>query len=119
MNLTGLFDLSLQNRRSFPALEFVGQEYTFGDIDARSNRMARLLASRGLKQGDRLCVYLGNGVGIIDLFLACVKLGVIFVPINILYKEREINHILQDARPSAAVTATDNFPSGVARWGIR
>ena len=30
----------------------------------------------------------------IDLYLACVKLGVIFVPINILYREREITHIL-------------------------
>ena len=30
----------------------------------------------------------------IDLYLACVKLGVIFVPINILYKEREIAHIV-------------------------
>jgi malonyl-CoA/methylmalonyl-CoA synthetase len=53
--------------------------------------MARLLASRGLKAGDRLCVYLSNGVGIIDLFLACMKLGLIFVPINILYKERSLS----------------------------
>jgi malonyl-CoA/methylmalonyl-CoA synthetase len=119
MNLTNLFDLSFQGRRSFPALQFVGQEFTFGDIDTRSNRMARLLASRGLKPGDRLCVYLSNGAGIIDVFLACVKLGVIFVPINILYKEREISHILSDARPSAVVTSTDQFPATVPRWGIR
>jgi malonyl-CoA/methylmalonyl-CoA synthetase len=119
MNLINLFDLSLQSRRTFPALQFVGQEFTFGDIDARSNRMARLLASRGLKPGERLCVYLSNGVGIIDLFLACMKLGVIFVPINILYKEREIDHILLDAKPAAVVTATENFPATVSRWGIR
>ena len=35
----------------------------------------------------------------IDLYLACVKLGVIFVPINILYRDREIAHILHDAEP--------------------
>ncbi len=81
--------------------------------------MARLLAGRGMKRGDRLCVYLPNGVGIIDLFLACIKLGVIFVPINILYREREINHILQDAGPTAVVTASERFPSPVPRWGIR
>ena len=34
----------------------------------------------------------------IDLYLACVKLGVIFVPINILYRDREIAHILQRCR---------------------
>ena len=36
----------------------------------------------------------------IDLYLACVKLGVIFVPINVLYKDREIAHILKDAEPA-------------------
>ena len=119
MNLTNLFDLSFQKRRSYPSLEFVGQEFTFGDLDVRSNRMARLLSNRGLKKGDRLCVYLPNGLGIIDLFLACVKQGVIFVPINILYREREISHILQDARPSALVAGSGGFPPGVTRWGIR
>ena len=41
----------------------------------------------------------------IDLYLACVKLGVIFVPINILYRERELAHILADAEPAAVVSA--------------
>jgi malonyl-CoA/methylmalonyl-CoA synthetase len=40
----------------------------------------------------------------IDIFLACVKLGVIFVPINILYKEREIAHIVADAEPKAIIS---------------
>ena len=78
--------------------------------------MAQLLAKRGLRSGDRLCVYLANCVEMIDLFLACVKQGVIFVPINILYKEREIVHILTDAEPRAVVTATIPFPAGVPIW---
>jgi malonyl-CoA/methylmalonyl-CoA synthetase len=118
MNLTDLFDLSLQGRRDKVALEFLGQEFTFGEIDARSNRMARLLAARGLRAGDRLCLYLSNCVEIIDLYLACVKLGVIFVPINILYKEREITHILNDAGPTAAVTAAEQFPKLTPVWRL-
>jgi malonyl-CoA/methylmalonyl-CoA synthetase len=116
MNLTDLFDLSFQVRRRKIALEFRGERYTFGNIDARSDRMAQLLARRGLRAGDRLCIYLGNCVEMIDLFLACVKLGVIFVPINILYKEREIAHILGDAEPVAVVTAADGFPPLVPVW---
>jgi malonyl-CoA/methylmalonyl-CoA synthetase len=104
VNLTNLFDLSLIGRRDSVALEFEGASYTFGEIDTRSNRLAQLLARRGLKQGDRLCVYLGNCVEMIDLYLACVKLGVIFVPINILYRDREIAHIVNDAEPSLVVT---------------
>jgi len=115
MNLTDLFDLSFAGRRDEIGLEFQDREYTFGDIDARSNRMAQLLLRRGLEAGDRLCVYLANRLEVIDLFLACVKTGVIFVPINILYREREITHILTDAEPRAAVAAGD-FPAMVPVW---
>jgi malonyl-CoA/methylmalonyl-CoA synthetase len=105
MNLTQLFDLSLQGRRDNVALEFDGSTYTFGNIDDRSNSMAALLRHRGLETGDRLCVYLTNCLEMIDLYLACVKLGVIFVPVNILYREREIAHILADSEPKAIVAA--------------
>jgi malonyl-CoA/methylmalonyl-CoA synthetase len=115
LNLLHLFDLSFVARRDHPALEFQGATYTFGDIDARSNRLAQLLAQRGLKSGDRLCVYLSNCLEMIDLYLACVKLGVIFVPINILYRERELTHILTDAEPVAVVSATE-FPSPAPIW---
>ena len=43
----------------------------------------------------------------IELFLACVKLGVIYVPVNILYREREVGHIVSDAQPKAIVTAAE------------
>ncbi len=104
MNLRDLFDLSLLGRRDTVALEFRDDIFTFGEIDGRSNRLARLFESRGMRAGDRLCVYLANCVEMIDIFLACVKLGVIFVPINILYRDREISHILDDAEPRALVS---------------
>ncbi len=115
MNLTDLFDLSFRGRRGDVGLEFQGQSYTFGEIDDRSSRLACLLARRGLRQGDRLCVYLANSLEMIDLYLACVKLGVIFVPINILYRDREITHILSDAEP-VAVVSDATFASPVAIW---
>src|SRR5580698_6685226 len=107
MTLCHLFDLSLKGRRDTAALEFGDHTYTFGELDARSNRLARLLSNRGLRKGDRLCVYLANCVEMIDIYLACVKLGVIFVPINILYRDREISHILSDAEPRALITDAD------------
>jgi malonyl-CoA/methylmalonyl-CoA synthetase len=99
VNLLHLFDLSLIARANDVALEWAGEEYTFGEIERRSNRVAHALLARGFEKGDRLCVYLANRIELIDLYLACVKLGVIFVPVNILYKEREIGHIVGDAEP--------------------
>lgn len=115
MNLTDLFDLSLLDRRDMIALEFEGRTLTFGEIEQRSNRVAHLLTTRGLTTGDRLCCYLPNCLEMIDVYLACVKLGVIFVPINILYKEREISHILDDADPKAVVAQSD-FPCDATIW---
>src|SRR5689334_17483179 len=103
MNLTDLFNLSLAGRRDTTALEFEGRLYTFGELDARSDRMSSALADRGLAAGDRLCCYLTNCIEMIDLYLACVKQGIIFVPINILYREREIAHILADAEPKGVI----------------
>jgi len=110
VHLLHLFDLSLVARADEPALEWAGATYTFGELEARSNRVAHALAARGLVAGDRLCVYLANRIELIDLYLACVKLGVLFVPINILYREREIAHITGDAEPRATFTA-DELPA--------
>lgn len=107
LNLCHLFDSSFLGRRDKIGLEFQGREYTFGELDSRSNRLAQLFIKRGLKLGDRLCVYLVNSVEMLDIYLACVKLGVIFVPINILYREREMAHILSDAEPAAYITDAD------------
>jgi len=110
MNLRQLFDLSLVARRDEPALEFLAcdgrrENHTFGEIDAASNRLAYVLAERGFSLGDRLCVHLPNSVEMIELFLACVKLGLIFVPVNILYRDREIAHIVSDAEPKGMIEA--------------
>ena len=104
MNLLQLFDRSLQQRREDVGLEWAGESFTFGELERRSNRVANALRARGFVKGDRLCVYLANRVEMIDIILACVKLGVIFVPVNILYREREIAHITNDAQPRWFVT---------------
>jgi len=108
MNLRDLFNLSLINRRDEIGLEWQGQEYTFGEIDQRSDRMAASLSH--LHPGDRVCVQLANCIELIDIYLACIKLGLIFVPINILYRDREIAHILADAEPKLFITP-DTFPA--------
>jgi len=126
MHLTTLFDQSLLRRADRAAMEYVGvdgtlQTLTFGQIEARANQMAHELSARGLARGDRLCVHLANRVEFIDLFLACTRLGVVFVPMNVLYRERELRHIIGDADPKAVVTARDAdaiYPDNAGVWPI-
>jgi malonyl-CoA/methylmalonyl-CoA synthetase len=115
MQLADLFAAALVGQRDDIAIEFDGAggragALTFGDLDARSNRMARLLRQRGVQPGDRLAIYLANRLEFVDLVLACLKLGAIAVPINILYREREIAHIARDAEPAAVVTTAATAP---------
>ncbi len=126
MNLTGLFDTTLRDRAARVGLEFADaggalHALTFGEIDARANRMASELAARGLSRGDRLCVHLSNRVEFIDLYLACTRLGVVFVPMNILYRERELRHIVTDADPRAVVVEPSSdavYPDGATLWDV-
>jgi malonyl-CoA/methylmalonyl-CoA synthetase len=104
LNLRQLFDLSLVARRDSPALEWSGHSFTFGELDRRSNRLAHALRARGIGPGERLAVYLANRIEFVDLYLAAIKLGAIFTPINILYRQREMSHILMDAEPKLLVT---------------
>jgi malonyl-CoA/methylmalonyl-CoA synthetase len=105
VHLVHLFDASLKLRANQVALEWDRRAFTFDDIERRSNRAADALRAHGLAKGDRLCVQLANCIELIDLYLGCVKLGVIFVPINVLYREREVAHIINDAEPRATITA--------------
>jgi malonyl-CoA/methylmalonyl-CoA synthetase len=120
MNLIDLFRPSFAGRCGASALEWRDsnsrlETWTFGELDLRSNRLARLLRERGLRQGDRLAVYLANRIELIDLYLACVKTGILFLPINVLYREREVTHLIRDAEPKAVVAAGD-FPNGIETW---
>lgn len=127
MSLPGLFDRALLGRADVAALEFEDaggrtHTFTFGELEARSNRLAQVLLARGVQRGDRLAFYLVNQPAIVDLWLACTKLGVIVVPINVLYREREIAHIVGDAAPVAVITSAaqaDVLPAGTMWWDVQ
>ena len=120
MTLPSLFSRTFSARPNAVALEWACQEYTFGDLDRRASRMAQELHARGLRVGDRLAIYLPNRIEYIDLFLACTRLGVIVVPINVLYRDREMSHILGDATPKAVVVADGGAwgRTDLQAWGI-
>lgn len=126
MALIDLFDYSLRGRPDAPALEVEVpgepmRAFTFGDLERRSNRLAHALRRRGLEAGDRLALLLPNRVEVIDLWLACLKIGVIVVPINVLYREREVAHIVGDAQPRAIVASPELAgvcPPGGTLWDV-
>jgi malonyl-CoA/methylmalonyl-CoA synthetase len=121
LTLSDLFASTFVERASAPALEWrpddgPARTFTFADLDRRANSMARALAARGAARGERVAVQVSNSPAFIDIFLACLRLGAIVVPVNVLYREREVRHILDDAEPRVFVTdaqaAPDAAPAG-------
>ena len=101
-----LFDLI---RSHMPALanDFIvtpaGQHLTYGDVLAGSARYASALAARGVRPGDRVAVQVDKSPEAVLLYLACVRAGAIFLPLNTAYTIAELEYFIGDAEPSLVV----------------
>jgi long-chain acyl-CoA synthetase len=80
-----------------------GRALTFRELHTRVEGIAATLTSLGFSVGDRLALLLPNGTDYIELVYACSMLGVIAVPLNIRLSTKEIDGVLEDARPHGIV----------------
>ncbi|MBL7041266.1 MAG: AMP-binding protein [Pirellulaceae bacterium] len=110
MNLIELFQPSFRGRSDKPAIDFGGKALTFGELDRLSDAAAVALRDRfGVCQGDRLSMYLGNCHELVIWYLAGLKLGAIIVPMNLLYRDHELNHLIGDAEPKLLLTDRERY----------
>jgi acyl-CoA synthetase (AMP-forming)/AMP-acid ligase II len=85
------------------ALARDGRLLTFRELHTRVEGIAATLNSHGFMAGDRLALLLPNGPDYIELMYACTMLGVIAVPLNTRLSTKEIDGVLEDARPHGIV----------------
>ncbi len=75
-----------------------GRQFTYRELYARSNRIARALRDRfDIKKGDRIAVVVQNELDYISLFFASQRLGAILVPVNFRFKRPEVEHVCRDS----------------------
>src|ERR1700721_2503029 len=80
-----------------------GQPLNFRELHTRVEGIAATLTSHGFGVGDRLALLLPNGPDYIELIYACSMLGMIAVPLNTRLSTKEIDGVLEDARPHGIV----------------
>jgi len=80
-----------------------GRVWTYGDMIHASARMANLLASLGLEPGDRVAVQVEKSPEALVLYLACLRAGTVFLPLNPAYQRHELAYFLADATPGLFV----------------
>jgi fatty-acyl-CoA synthase len=88
------------------ALRFQDRAWTYRDLGAAVDRVARRLRDLGLAPGDRVAAYGLNSDAYLVLFLACAQSGVVHVPVNFALKGGELAYILEDS--GARLLVADN-----------
>ncbi|MFG2305891.1 long-chain fatty acid--CoA ligase [Actinacidiphila glaucinigra] len=85
------------------ALAYFDGRVGYRELDELSDGLARYLAARGFVRGDRLAIVLQNVPQFAVALLGAWKAGGTVVPVNPMYKERELAHVLEDAGVTALV----------------
>ena len=83
--------------------------YTWRDLDRASARIANLLASLKLPQGSRIAVQVEKSVEAMALYLATLRAGYVFLPLNTAYQSAEIEYFIGNAEPAVVVCSPGNF----------
>ncbi len=83
--------------------------YTWRDLDRSSAMLANLLASLGLPDGARVAVQTEKSVEALLLYLAVLRAGLVYLPLNTAYQAGEIEYFIGNAEPSVVVCSGKNF----------
>ncbi|MGK0462737.1 MAG: amino acid adenylation domain-containing protein, partial [Candidatus Azotimanducaceae bacterium] len=86
------------------AIEFTDETYTYADLEALANKLARYFAAQGVRSGDRVAIQFDRTIHAYASLLAISKLGAVFIPLDIGFPTSRIEHILKDSDVSLVVT---------------
>ncbi|MER8459121.1 malonyl-CoA synthase [Mesorhizobium sp. M1300] len=80
-----------------------GRSISYGETLARSAQLAHALSQLGVEAGDRVAVQVEKSPEAIFLYLACLRAGAIFLPLNTAYTLTELDYFFRDAEPRLVV----------------
>jgi malonyl-CoA/methylmalonyl-CoA synthetase len=83
-----------------------GKTWSYAEVVALSGRLANLLLAQGVQAGDRVAVQVEKSVEAIALYLATIRAGAVFLPLNSAYTRAEVGYFLGDAEPRAFVCSS-------------
>ena len=104
MNTYGFFASRFGKNSSKLFLESdTGERYTYADVERETARYANILTGLGLQRGDRVAAQVDKSPQAIFIYLACLRAGLCYLPLNSAYQQSEIGYFLNDAQPGVAI----------------
>ncbi len=107
VDLNALLDRTVANQPEAPALVYEGKSFTYGELYRQVLAFAGALQRLGIRKGDRVAVMLPNIPEFPLVYFGILRLGAVVVPINTMFRSREIHYILEDSESRAVVTWED------------
>lgn len=103
MNLFGLIRHSIPSPEKVLLQDAAGAVITYGDMLARTARIANVLVARGVRPGDRVAVQVEKTAENLLLYLATLRAGAVYLPLNTAYTLAELDYFIGDAEPALVV----------------
>ena len=91
------------------AIDCDGAQVTYGELDAAVARTANALLDTGVQPGDRVAVQIQKSVPSLFVYLACLRAGLVYLPLNTAYKSSELDYFLRDAEPGLVLVESENL----------
>ena len=85
-----------------------GESFSYADVDRETARYANFLIGLGLQRGDRVAVQVEKSPQAVFIYLACLRAGLCYLPLNNAYQQGEIRYFLGDAEPAVAICSPRN-----------
>ena len=83
-----------------------GPQYNYAYLEQETARIARFLTDQGVHKGDRVAVQVEKSAHVLFLYLACLRAGFVYLPLNTAYTKSELSYFLENAEPTIVVCAT-------------
>ncbi|MDX5310240.1 MAG: amino acid adenylation domain-containing protein, partial [Rhodococcus sp. (in: high G+C Gram-positive bacteria)] len=107
--LADILALAARRDPAAVALRFDGRSVSYGDLDATSSRLARILISRGVGPEDRVAVAVPRSIESVTALWAVVKAGAAFVPVDPTYPTERIAYMLSDSGAVLGIATAGTF----------
>nr|WP_299246395.1 malonyl-CoA synthase [uncultured Halomonas sp.] len=108
-----LFDTFAERMRARGEADFIttreGRSYSYTQALEMSARLAGALIGLGVTPGDRVAVQVDKSPEAILLYLACLRMGGVYLPLNTGYTATEVRYFLEDAEPALFVCRPENL----------
>ncbi len=103
-NLYSLLVAGFPADRTQPAfIQPAAPDVSYGELEVLAARTAALLRTRGVLPGDRVALQVEKSVEAVVIYLATLRVGAVFLPLNPAYTPSEVDYFLKDAEPSVFI----------------